>query len=133
MKKIYYKVMARILEPAIFIGDGVGYFCTCFNTGYVIIENNEFIGFLTLDSFSGFYNGESLAVDIIDFNNDEEYMVFSEAIDSFELPATFVLKSENPDDDRICQLIFKNSIKDFYKQKEIEDEKARIHQLHNLD
>lgn len=133
MKKIYYKVMVRILEPAIFIGDKVGYSCTCCNTGYVTIENNEFIGFLTLDSLSGFYNGECLAVDIIDFNNDEEYMVFSEAIDGFELPATFTLKSENPNDDRICQLIFEDSIKDFYKQKEIEDVKKRINQLHNLE
>ncbi len=129
MKKIYYKVTIRIGWLVAKMEDQIFYSCTSYNTGYVMIENDEFVGFLSIDSFNGFYNGRALAVEIRDYNN-KKFLLFSQVINEFKLPGGFILESEFPDDDRICYLKFEEIVKNNEKQKEIEKETKEIQNLH---
>ena len=128
-RKIYYKVKVRICnlierEERLRI----------VNDGYVIIEDEEFEGYLALDYLEGtaYQEDEVLSIQILDFENFTENFLFSGEIDAFELPGTYILDSEVPNDDKICYLEFVNIEIDPLKQKEINSILQDIKKIHQI-
>lgn len=127
-RKIYYKVKVRICE--LLEKEAV----RILNTGYVLIQDDKFEGYLALDYIEGIYNKdeEILSIVIHDINNCTEYFIFSGDMEELELPGIYFLETEVPNDNKICYLDFEGIEKNPIKQKEIEKTLQEIKKLHKI-
>lgn len=127
--KIYYKVIVRICEIIERQEKKKIY-----NEGFVIIENNDFEGYLALDYIEGVINNidKNFSIQIIDFINSDETFIFSGEIEEFELPGQYILETELSKDNKICYLDFKEIEKNPIKQKEVEETLKQIKKLHKI-
>lgn len=121
MKKAYFKVVARFYEKTGIIGDNAYYECYCYNDGYVILENGKLKGYLSLDFLLGTFSDNELTIELQIYDDSSKHL-FSNSIDSFELPNSFTLYSNN----MAIELSFEGIIKDKEKQNEISSEIENI-------
>lgn len=131
MKKIYYKVTVRL-------GKWIGktesediYAKYLYNEGYIILAENHFVGFLTLDHLEGHFTDNKLTIMMLDFNNSKKLSLFSVVTKDFYLPGSFLLKLEG-DENVICKLSFDEIVKDKEEQNEVEENYKHIWQLYNI-
>lgn len=128
-RKIYYKIIVRICE-LIEREENL----RIFNEGYVIIEEDKFEGYISLDYIAGIYNKEEnlLSIEIEDFDNPTEFFIFSGKIEELELPGIYILDTEVPDDNKICYLEFVNIEKEPLKQKEMNKILREVKYIHKI-
>lgn len=128
-RKIYYKLIVRVCK--VIEREEI---LRIVNRGYVIIEDERFEGYISLDYIEGICNEEeeSLSIEIQDLNNPGEYFIFTGVVGGLELPGTYFLDTEVPNDNKVCYLQFDGIEKNPSKQKEIEKTLKEIKQLHEI-
>ena len=118
MGKVFYQITVRIYKG---IQPDSKKDCFYSNKGFVIIDNNELQGFLNdLDLFYGDYDNNCLTIRVIDCDYSQEKLLFSNVIDSLELPDTFILKSFYPNENKRIHITFKMRINNKMEQNEIQ-------------
>ncbi len=133
MKKLYYKIELRIERMDAFNrreDDWIKYY----STGYVIIDNGNIEGYLTMDLISGIIsNSERIHIQLIEHNENKEdkFHTFSGVCEDLELPGEYELE-EDQNPNIFAEILFIESVKKVAKQKKIRQELKRVKTLHPI-
>ena len=131
MKKLYYKIELRIGEWVLSEEDNEEYGeLYYFSDGYMIFTDDSFEGYLTNDMlFGDIGKNNELYLELLNFDNEEQFLSFSGHFEDIELPGAYALAGLS-EQDKFAFFKVTKRVKDSSEQKEIEKELERVKQIY---